>query len=113
MANTKSIRDVLRPEDKSIRELSAIHDLQNEHSWVDMVLSIAEYGYKNFFSDYLLYLIVSYPSRVIADLYWEEAFDIFINPYYAPLWMGLEAPAKEKKRSSKYEWYDNLVLGHI
>jgi hypothetical protein len=113
MGNTKSIKDVLQPESKATRSLSAIHDLQNENSWVEMVLSIAEYGYKNFFNDYLVFLIASYPSRVIVDLYWEEAFDIFISPYYAPLWMGLEIPAKEKRRSSKYEWYDNLVLGHI
>lgn len=113
MSQTKSIRDVLHPEERALRELSAIHNLQNDHSWVEMVLSIAEYGFRAFFNDYLSFLIASYPSRTIADLYWEEAFAYFIDPYYAPLWMGLEAPAKEKKRSSKYEWYDSLVLGQI
>jgi len=113
MAATKSIRDIMHPENKAIRDLSVIHDLQNEHSWVDMVLSISEYGQKEFFEHYLAFLIASYPSRTIINIYWEEAFDIFINPYYAPLWMGLEPLPKEKKRSSKYEWYDSLVLGHI
>jgi hypothetical protein len=46
-------------------------------------------------------------------LYWEEAFEVFIDPYYSQLWMGLEDPPKEKKRSKKYEYYDNLVMGHV
>jgi hypothetical protein len=110
---TKSIRDILNPQAKALKDLSHIHSLIEDKSYVEAVLRIAEYGFMRFFQHYRAFLGSSYDSETIRSLYWEEAFQVFIHPYYSQLWRGLESPPKEKKRSSKHEWYDNLVLGHV
>lgn len=106
VAKTKSIRDIInkRP------PVEEIHSLIEEKDYFNAVLQITEYGYRRFFQEYRVFLGDSY-RPYIADLYWDEAFDAFISQPYCQLWMGLELPPKEKKKNSKYEWFDSLVLG--
>jgi hypothetical protein len=111
MSKTKSIRDVLNEPKTSQPKVSLdyIHSLLDDKNYVELVLCITEYGFRRFFQDYRIFL----GSSHLGNLYWEEAFEVFIHPTYSQLWLGLDRPPKEKKRSSRYEWYDNLVMGHV
>ncbi len=106
MNATKSIQDVLNPQ----HPIVVIHGYFEDMDVFNGVLGIIEYGFRRFFQDYRVFLGCSY-RKTLADMYWNDAFEAFISQPYCQLWMGLDTPPKQKKRATKYEWYDNLVLG--
>jgi hypothetical protein len=89
---TKSIRDILNPQAKALKDLSHIHSLIEDKSYVEAVLSIAEYGFMRFFQHYRAFLGSSYDSETIRSLYWEEAFQVFIPSILLTALAGIREP---------------------
>jgi hypothetical protein len=99
-------------------QVEYIHHLQKELEIVDMVLSIAEYGYKEFFANYSVYLQIIYKGRqTLQDAFFDQCFELYTSPFYSQLWRGLDMKPyghleeRKKKNYKKFEWFDEVLMG--
>jgi hypothetical protein len=96
-------------------EVAHIHCLYEEENVVDMVLSIAEYGYMAFFTNYRVFLGTCYPGHsTYQNMIWDQVFLIYTDEYYSQLWRGLDhhpygyLQERKYRKDKRYAWFNEM-----